>query len=338
MILIVGAGAVGTVLATYLSVAGKEPVHLFMRDKDRAEMAAAQQVRVDTIDGKTLIHRPKPILVDTLDLTGVDYLFLCVKFADLLPLLDQLPVAADFPSSCTIVSTLNGIEPLRVLKRRLPNVRTTPISIMYNAQLLGVLHARITTKPIVVLSGDDLRLKSAFGVAGSTADTGIKVLQAQGESAVWGKLLINLANAVCALTHTTFEDLFTRAEMRHIYVAVLDEAVSLLARAGIAYQLPMPVTYAIYRWMLLYAGPLSWWIAQRKNGVRSGSYPSMVADVEKGRVTEVTQLNGEVVRLGVQHQVKTPVASKIVALVEGMAGQAPPVYLTPLQLELALGL
>lgn len=89
---------------------------------------------------------------------------------------------------------------------------------------------------------------------------------------------------------TTFEDLFTRAEMRRIYVAVLDEAVALLEQAGTPYQLPMPVSYRTYRWMLLHAGPLAWWIAKTKNGVRSGSYPSMVADVEKGRTTEVAQL------------------------------------------------
>jgi len=332
MVLIVGAGSVGTVLATYLAAAGKEPVHIVMRDKDRAGMGAAQHLRVNRVDGHALLQAPKPALVGTLDLSGVDYLFLCVKFADLEPLLDQLPADADFPSHCTVVSTLNGIEPLRVLKRRLPTARIAPISVMYNAQLLGPLHAQITTKPMLVVGSDDPRLLSAFD------GTGMRVQQARGESAVWGKLLINLANAVCALTHTTFEDLFTRAEMRRIYVAVLDEAVGLLETAGIAYQLPMPVSYTTYRRMLLHAGPLSWWIAQIKNGVRSGSYPSMVADVEKGRTTEVAQLNGEVVRLGVQHQVATPVASKIMALVQAMAGQAPPVYLTPLQLKQALGI
>ncbi len=332
MILIVGAGAVGTVLATYLSAAGKEPVHVVMRDKDRAGMAAAQRLQVDRVNGHALLKAPKPVLVDTLDLSGVDYLFLCVKFAGLGPLLDQLPADADFPRGCTVVSTLNGIEPLRLLKRRLPNVRITPISVMYNAQLLGPLHAQITTKPILVAGTNDARLLSAFGA------TGMQVRQAQGEAAVWGKLLINLANAVCALTHTTFEDLFTRFDMRRIYVAVLDEAVGLLEHAGIAYQLPMPVSYTVYRRMLLHAGPLAWWVAQIKNGVRSGSYPSMVADVEKGRTTEVAQLNGEVVRLGVQHQVATPVARAMVQLVDGLAGQAPPRYLTPVALQQALGL
>ena len=326
MILLVGAGAVGTVAAAYLSAAGREPLRLYLREKDRAGIMAAPQLQVDTVDGQLLLSAPKPELTGTLDLSGVDYLFICVKFADLEPLLDSLPAGTAFPSTCTVVSTLNGIEPLRILKRRLPRARVVPMTIMFNAQMLGPLHAQITTKPIIVIGSDEDRLLSSFGVSG------MKVQRARGEAAAWGKLLINLANAVCALTHSTFEDLLSRSDMRRIYVAVLDEAVGLLEEARIPYKLPMPVSYRAFRGMLLHAGPVSWWIAQIKNGVRKGSYPSMVADVEKGRITEVAQLNGEVVRLGAERNIATPVASKIVHLTELMLGKSPPVYLTPAEL------
>ena len=193
---------------------------------------------------------PVPDFVDALDLTGVDYLFICVKFAALGGLLDALPKDGEFPRECTIVCTLNGIEPLRLLRRRFPHNAVVPISVMYNAQLVGPLHARLTTKPIVVVGTTDKRLISCF-------HTGHMVVHsAQGEAAVWGKLLINLANAVCALTHTTFKDLFSRAEMRRVYVTVLDEAIDLLEQLGIRYRLPMPVSYGTYRWMLLHGVPL----------------------------------------------------------------------------------
>ena len=48
MILIVGAGAVGTVLASFLSAAAKLPVQIYVRDKDRPAMTA---VLVSTLNG-----------------------------------------------------------------------------------------------------------------------------------------------------------------------------------------------------------------------------------------------------------------------------------------------
>jgi len=43
------------------------------------------------------------------------------------------------------------------------------------------------------------------------------VKTAAGDESVWGKLLINLANAICALTRTTFKDLFLDPDLRRVY-------------------------------------------------------------------------------------------------------------------------
>jgi 2-dehydropantoate 2-reductase len=333
MILLIGAGAVGSVLITYLSRAAREPLRLYMRDKDRTAMTGAPQAQVDSVDGRPLLTAPKPELVGSTDLSGVSYLFLCVKFGDLERVLDGLPSPAEFPKSCTVVSTLNGIEALRVLRRRLPGVRIVPMTIMYNAQWLGPLHAQITTKPVVVLGGEpDARLQA------SLAGSGMQVLVAQGDEAVWGKLLINLANAVCAITHSSAHELLTLPALREVFVAVLEEALTVLNQSGVAYQWPMPIPFKAYRALLKHGGPVGWWLAKTKNGLRKGSYPSMVSDVEQGRPTEVMQLNGEIARLGAEHSIDTPLASQIVSLVQELVNRKPPRYLSPEQLRQALGI
>jgi 2-dehydropantoate 2-reductase len=326
MILIVGGGAVGTVLAAALVAAGREPVRLYTREKDRAAWDAVAHLRVSWPNGTPWLDLPRPALIDTLDLKDVDRLVLCVKFAALEPLLDQLPRDAALPAGCTVVSTLNGVEPLRLLRRRLADACIVPVSVMFNAQLDGPLHARLTTRPAVVVGGGDTRFSAALD------GSGVQVQHAPGDEAVWGKLLVNLANALSALTHTTFRDLLTRRELRETYVAVVDEAMGVLDRAGIAYASPMPISFAAYRRLLRHGGPLAWWIARLRNGLREGSYPSMVADVEQGRATEVAQLNGEIVRLGESLGVDTPVARRVVALVEALRAHAPPAYLSPAQL------
>jgi 2-dehydropantoate 2-reductase len=330
MILLIGAGAVGTILAAHVAAGKTQSLKLYARDKDLRAMEAAKELRVDHVaPGAAPLIAPRPELAASLDLAGVDYLFICVKYPQLASLLDQLPA---IPSSCTLVSTLNGIGGLRLVKARFPDARVAPMTVMFNGQLLGPLHARITTRAQVILGSDDPKLLGCFGASG------MEVKQAAGESAAWGKILINLANAVCAITHTTFKDLLTDRDMRAVYVGVLDEAVGLLEAAGIHYQLPMPMPYRLYRQVLLRGGPLPWWFAKARNGLQEGAYPSMVADVEAGKLTEVEQLNGEIVALGAQQKHPAPVNAKIVELVKAMLGKVPPNYLRPGDLRVRLGL
>ena len=328
MILLIGAGAVGSVLAAHLAKAGREPLALCARDKDAEAFKAAGQLRLSySAPGRQGFTAPLPPLARTLDLTAVEYLILCVKFGALEGLLAQLP---PIPRDCTMVSTLNGIRALPLIRARKPEARVLPLTIMFNAQLPETLHGQLTTKPIVIVGGDDPRLMRAF------EGTPMRVQRGAGEATVWGKLLINLANAVCAVTHTTFRDLFTVPALRRVYVGVLDEAIGLLNRTGTAFELPMPVSYNTYRWMLLKAGPLPWWIAKLKNDIQTGAYPSMVSDVAQGRLTEVDQLNGEIVALGQRHGLPTPVNAKLVELVQSFAGRKSPPLLTPEDLAKAL--
>ena len=224
MILLVGAGAVGTILTTYLLAGGREPLKVYVRDRDLSALQTVDAARVDHVtSGRPPLITGKPALTTSLDLDGVDYVMLCVKFPDLEGVLEQI---GDIPEGCTLISTLNGVNSLRVIRERFPHARVVPMSVMFNGQRLGPLHARITTKPIVMAGTDDSRLLDMFG------RSGMQVVGVAGEAAVWGKLLINLANALGAATHTTFKDLFTHPDLRACYVGVLDEAIAVLHAAG----------------------------------------------------------------------------------------------------------
>lgn len=327
MILIVGAGAVGTTLAGYL-MAAHQPVRLLIRDRDTAQCQSMSHLTVDKVAGSAPLIVPKPELTTRLDLSGVDHLLICVKHPALEEVLLQLPPT--LPQGLTLVSTLNGISALPRIKQRYPADRVANMTIMFNAQLLSPLHTQITTKPLVIIDSAYPKLLGLF-------DNGdMQVRRADGQATAWGKLLINLANAVCAITHTTFKDLLTQRDMRAIYAAALDEAVGLLVHAGIPFQFPMPLPRQLYRQLLLHGGPLSWWLAKAKNGLQEGSYPSMVVDIEVGRKTEVDQINGEIVALGRAQKWPTPINDELVNLVRSLEGSFPPAYLKPLALRARL--
>lgn len=326
MLTIVGAGAVGTTLAAYLAAAGK-PVRLYARTKDEAAFRAAAKVRLDRPRGGPL-EAPLPPLTGRLFDADTRYLLLCTKFGALDAVLDDL---RDAPPELCLVSTLNGVRALPLLHERCPGRRALAMSIMFNAQHLGTLHAQLTTRAAVIVADGDAPLHALL------AGTGLSVSRAQGEQACWGKLLINLANAVGALTRSTFRDLLSDPDLRAIFVAVLDEAVDRIESAGIDYQLPMPLPYRGYRALLRHGGPVTWWLARAKNGLDDGAYPSMVSDVRAGRATEVRQLNGEIVALGEKLGWPAPVNARLVELVEALPAQDPPT-LRPAELRRALGL
>jgi 2-dehydropantoate 2-reductase len=330
MILIVGAGAVGTTLAAFWA-AGHKLVGLYARPKDAAVFGAVAQIRVEPARaGGAVIAAPRPTLVRSLDLAGVQAVVLGVKYPALDAVMDALP--SSLPAGCTIVSTLNGLESVRRLRQRFPGSPVVPMSVMFNAQVLGPLHTAITTRPEVVLGSRDPALAALLG------NCGLKLTTTQGEAVAWGKLLINLANPICALTHLTFRELFLDPDMKRVYTAILDEATGALAAAGIPFHLPLVVPYSAYRWMLLHGGALPWWFAKLKNGLNEKVYPSMVSDVDAGRTTEIAYLNGEIVRVGREAGFATPLNARLVEWVEAARGQAPPRYRSARELRLNLGL
>jgi len=327
MILIVGAGAVGTTLAGYL-MAAQQPVRLLLRDRDAAKGQSMSQLTVDKGAGSAPLIVPKPELTTKLDLSGVDYVLICVKYAALDEVLSQLP--STLPDGVILVSTLNGISALPRIKKRYPADRVANMTIMFNAQLRSPLHTQITTMPQVIIDREYPQLPRLFD------HSNMQVKRADGQATAWGKLLINLANAVCAITHSTAKDLLTKRDLRAIYTAALDEAVGLMVHAGIPFQFPLPLPYRLYRQLLLHGGSLSWWLAKARNGLQEGSYPSMVADIEIGRKTEVDQINGEIVALGRAQNLPTPVNDEIVNLVHGLEGNLSPSYLKPSELRACL--
>lgn len=325
MILIIGAGAVGTVLAAHLMAAHREPVRLYAREKDFPVLRAVQSLRVEHAGAS---HPPivtdKPTLTHSLDLDGVDYLLLCVKYPQLDCVLAELPAP---PPGCTAVCALNGVGAPRRIRQQFPAARVLPLTVMFNARLLEPLHAQITTRAQLLLAGEDRRLCAAF------AGSGMHVRCVRGTAMVWGKLLINLANAPCALTRGTFKDMLTDRDLRRIFVALLDEAVAALDAAGVDYRLPLPLPLWAYRTLLAGNSRLPWWLARLRNGLQDDLYPSMVADVIDGRPTEVAQLNGEIVCLGLEHRIPTPVNARVLKLIQSIEGRADPPPFTPAQLR-----
>lgn len=321
---VIGAGAVGTLIAAYLQSARRRVQIKVLPDEVDA-MASVSSIQIDRVTGAQPDLLPKPGLATSLDLADVDNLFICVKYPDLDSVLAELPEA--LPPGLRVISCLNGVGVARSLRQRYPNNEIVSMAILFNAQVLEPLHVRMTTKPQVMIDACDKEIVELF------SGSGMKIHTGGGEAAAWGKLLINLANAICALTHTTFYDLTTNKDLTKVFVTVLDEATAVLDVAGIDYKIPVPLPYSAYRLLLLHGGDKApWWFTKFGKGLNQSSFPSMVADVARGKPTEIDQLNGEIVALAAKHDFPVPANQYLVERIKALQGRKLTSYMEPREL------
>ncbi len=303
--LIVGTGSVGTVLAAYLVKAGHD-VACYVRPSRRAEYESAASLSVQSTGRTPSLDLPRPAITDQLNLQDVDVLFLCVKHPALPGLLEQLP--ATLPQGLALVPCLNGVGLKPKLRKRFPGTEIAQLTIMFNARVEQPLSAILTTKPEVQFNTNNRDLLEMFDGSGI-------VMGQVDDAAEWGKLLINLNNAVCGASYTTFKDLLTNKVLTGVFVKIMDEAIAVYEAANVRYTLPVPVPYKLYRWILLNGGPIAWWIARFKNGLTDQAYPSMAADITAGRKTEIEHLNGVIQELGRVKRIPTPANDRLISLI-----------------------
>jgi 2-dehydropantoate 2-reductase len=131
----------------------------------------------------------------------------------------------------------------------------------------------------------------------------------------WGKLLINMNNAVNALSGRTLLDELQKRDYRRVFAACIGEGLGLLRRAGIqpakVGPLPFPLLVRALQSPDVLFNNLFFRMWQIDPKARS----SMSDDLAAGRKTEVDYLNGELIRLAERLQMNAPVNRAIVELV-----------------------
>jgi 2-dehydropantoate 2-reductase len=133
---------------------------------------------------------------------------------------------------------------------------------------------------------------------------------------LWGKLLVNLNNSVNALSGLPLAQQLQQRGYRRVMAACVREGLAVLRAAKIAPWLDAPL-------------PPSWlpsvmelpdWIFSRAArtlvAVDPNARSSMWEDLQRGRKTEIDLLNGEIVTLGAQKDVKTPLNARVMELIK----------------------
>ncbi len=322
---IVGAGAIGCYLGGRLCARGAQVVFLG-RPRVKDELAAHGLNLVDGAGrGATLQVEPSQVqfVLEPSGLADCSVLLVCVKSAQTALMARDL--AGAIASDALVISLQNGLGNADAIRRELPRHTVLGGIVGFNV-VTGQAGAfrRATTGPLVIEAAPDARV-STLASALRDADMATEVVSDL-RAKQWSKLVMNLNNAVSALTGAPTQQLIFDAAYRRIVRAVSVEALDLIKRAG---HVPSKVGPLPVQWlptMLRLPSSLLKWVARLQLKIDPTARSSMWEDLSRGRLTEVDYLNGEIVKLAESLGTTAPINQRIIGLVHDAerAGKGPP--------------
>ncbi len=128
------------------------------------------------------------------------------------------------------------------------------------------------------------------------------------------KLLVNLNNAVGAVTRLGISDALRSRDARRCFARCVREGLRAGLRPGRVFGVPA----GLLGWLLALPDPLVLPFARRLASMDPAARSSMLQDLDRGRPTEVDDLNGEVVRRCAAHGRSAPGNALLVELVHGI--------------------
>jgi 2-dehydropantoate 2-reductase len=132
----------------------------------------------------------------------------------------------------------------------------------------------------------------------------------------WGKLLINLNNAINALSGRPLLEQLSDRNYRRVFAASQIEALEILEAAGIEPAQIGPIAPRLMPHVIAAPDLVFRNTILKMQKIDADARSSMADDFAAGRQTEIDYLNGEVVKLAHALGRRAPVNEKIVALVK----------------------
>jgi len=310
-ILVYGAGAIGGYLGGVLAASGFD-VTFLVRPRV-AERLDQFGINLTDLENRST-HLPPPLKrIASLDHTEETFqtVLLTVKCNDVEEAAKDM--AAHLPSPECVVCFQNGIGSAEKAKAHLPNSRVLGGMVGFNVATLdeGRLH-RGTEGKLIVESGESVApLVEAWQSRGIEAG-----ISENFEGVAWGKLMLNLNNAVNALAGIPLVEELGQRSYRRVLSAAQRELLRALKKANIIPAGLTKVPAFLIPWVLLLPDWLFKLLARQMLAIDPLARSSMWDDLERGRTTEIDYLNQAVVNLAHKHGLKAPVNQGIVDLVK----------------------
>ena len=211
-----------------------------------------------------------------------------------------------------VISLQNGIGNADVLREQLPDTTVLPGMVPFNVVQSAPARFHQGTEGALEVQADGALepWRALFAAAG------LNLIEHEAMRPVqWAKLLLNLNNAVNALSDLPLQTQLSQRAYRRCVALAQREGLQMLALEGIE---PARLTPVPPRWIPRLLSAPDWLfrrLAKRMLEIDPLARSSMWEDLQAGRLTEVDWLNGEIVRLAARHGRKAPINACLQSLV-----------------------
>jgi 2-dehydropantoate 2-reductase len=309
-IAVIGAGAIGSLVAGYLKLKG-EDVYLVGRP-DAVKAIRENGLKISGVRGEFKVQ------IDAFEMlvTKPDTLILATKTQDIdQALRDNLILIKD----SVILTTQNGVQAEKIVSRLLPKDNIVSSIVMFGATylepakvihnfegdwVLGCVFDHGANKNTVPLG---LTLDKAFSTVISEDILGMKYL----------KIFVNANNCIPAILGMSMQEAFVDADISRISIGIWKEGFDIIEKLGIKLvSLPgFPVENVT---KLISLSPPQ--AANIFSGImtklsKDPLYGSILQSIKRGRESEIDYLNGEFVNLAQENQLNAGLNKKLVEMV-----------------------
>lgn len=221
-------------------------------------------------------------------------------------------LASVLPHDAVVVSLQNGVRNAAVLREALPGRKVLAAMVPFNVvrTTAGAYHRG--TEGVLMVEDDP----GAAPLLAACSAAGLAIEARRDMAAVqWAKLVLNLNNAINALSGQPLKAQLSQRAFRRCVAAAQREALGVLAAANLTLA---RLTAIPPRWMprvLTLPDAVFTRLAGRVLAIDPLARSSMWDDLEAGRQTEIDYLQGEIVALGERVGRTAPVNRKLVELV-----------------------
>ncbi|QOZ29221.1 2-dehydropantoate 2-reductase [Bradyrhizobium sp. CCBAU 51753] len=305
---IAGAGSIGCFVGGMLAAAGRR-VALLARPRVVEEITT-NGLRVTNYDGaEQKLAADRLILADDPSIfADAQMVLVTVKSADTGEMAEL--IARHAAPDTVVVSLQNGVGNVPVLRERLAGRSVLGGMVPFNVVALGDGRFHRSTSGDIVIANDDA------GTAARLSVPGLAIRATRNIDGVqWGKLIVNLNNALNALSDIPLRQQLAQRNWRRLFADQMAEGLAAVRAEGIAPVSPTPLPSSWMPPLLRLPDAVFEMLLGRTMKIDPEARSSMWEDLQRGRRTEIDYLQGVITAIADRRGLDAPLSRRVIALV-----------------------
>lgn len=305
---IAGAGSIGCFVGGMLAASGYR-VALLARPRLIQEIAG-NGLRVSSFDGsERRVAADRLILSDDPSiLRDARTVLVTVKSADTGEITEL--IARHASTDAAVVSLQNGVGNLSLLRDRLAGRKVLGGMVPFNVVALGDGRFHRSTSGDIVIAQDDAGTAARLSVPSLAIKASANI-----DGVQWGKLIVNLNNALNALSNIPLRQQLAQRGWRQLFADQMVEGLAAVRAEGIVPVSPTPLPSGWMPHLLRLPDALFGMLLGRTMKIDPEARSSMWEDLQRGRRTEIDYLQGVITEIADRRGLQAPLSRRITALI-----------------------